>query len=288
MPTPILATKLYIPPTRPQLVPRPRLIEQMNERLRHTPSITLISAPAGFGKTTLVSEWVSKIEHPSAWLSLDGGDSDPSRFLIYLISALQTVERTLGGRLLGILEAPQPPPLESILNRMCGSLCDAVLSAPPGSGQETLEYLERANLFIVPLDNERRWYRYHHLFAELLRQRLQQNIASPFRTGNAETNVNELHFRASKWFEEHGLQMEAFQHAAAAHDIERAEGLIDAKGIPLHFSGGVTPILNWLESLPADVMNARPSLWWRYAAMLLMFYWLVRVLFMQWRPSYER
>jgi len=156
----------------------------------------------------------------------------------------------------------------SILNRMCSSLCEAVLSAPPGAGQETLEYLERANLFIIPLDNERRWYRYHHLFAELLRQRLQQSITSS-KTRDAATDVNELHIRASQWYEAHGLQMEAFQHAAAAHDIERAEGLIDAKGIPLHFSGGVTPILSWLESLPTDVMNARPSLWWRHAAMLL-------------------
>jgi LuxR family maltose regulon positive regulatory protein len=78
-----------------------------------------------------------------------------------------------------------------------------------------------------------------------------------------------LHIRASQWYEENGLQMEAFQHAAAANDIERAERLIDGKGIPLHFSGGVTPILEWLESLPDEVRDARPSLWWRHAAMLL-------------------
>ena len=83
----------------------------------------------------------------------------------------------------------------SILDRLCGPLCDAVLLDPSASGQATLEYLERANLFLVPLDNERRWYRYHHLFAELLRQRLHQSIASS--TEDAASQVNELHLRAS-------------------------------------------------------------------------------------------
>jgi LuxR family maltose regulon positive regulatory protein len=433
-------------------VPRPRLIEKLNEGLQPTPGMTLISAPAGFGKTTLVSNWLSnvrwgtaqkttieiqrsKIQRQVAWLSLDEGDNDPARFLSYLIAALQGIAPDLGTDLSGILQSPQPPPTEmvlttllneittipnrfvlvlddyhtidsklvdhalifliehlppqmhlviatredpdlplarlrargyltelraadlrftfseaaeflnqvmgltlpaddiaalesrtegwvaglqlaaismqgqrdaagfiqsftgshrfvldylveevlaqqpeqiqefllhtSILNRMCGSLCDTVLSAPPGSGQKTLEYLERANLFIVSLDNERRWYRYHHLFAELLRQRLHHIAHSSAAWGGADNLLNELHIRASKWFEEHGLQMEAFQHAAAAHDIERAEELIDGRGIPLHFSGGVIPILNWLESLPKQVKDARPALWWRHAAMLL-------------------
>ncbi len=155
----------------------------------------------------------------------------------------------------------------SILDRMCGPLCDAVLLAPPASGQATLEYLEHANLFLVPLDNERRWYRYHHLFADLLRQRLHQSIASS--TGDAESQVAELHIRASVWYEDHGLSMEAFHHAAAAHDIERAERLIEGKGIPLHFRGAVTALLDWLESLPTTVLDARPSLWVRYASLLL-------------------
>jgi LuxR family maltose regulon positive regulatory protein len=81
--------------------------------------------------------------------------------------------------------------------------------------------------------------------------------------------VSELHLRASQWFEENDLEIEAFQHAAAAHDVERAERLIDGRGIPLHYRGAVMAILDWLESLPAAVLDARPSLWWRYAAMLL-------------------
>src|SRR6202043_465179 len=96
----------------------------------------------------------------------------------------------------------------SILDRMTGPLCDAVMMDPSVSGRETLEYLERANLFIVPLDNERRWYRYHHLFADLLRQRLQQSSASS--TGDEVGDVTELHSRASVWYEDNGLEIEAF------------------------------------------------------------------------------
>ena len=437
MSTPILATKLYIPSPRPKVVLRPRLIQQLNEGLPsgRTPGVTLISAPAGFGKTTLVSEWVAGCERPAAWLSLDDGDNDPVRFLTYLVAALQTIAQNIGAGVLGVLQSPQPPPIESILtallneittvpedfvlilddyhvidskavdhaltfllehqppqmhlviatredpdlplarlraqgqmtelraadlrftaseaaeflnrvmglnlsaanidaletrtegwiaglqlaaismqghqdatrfiqsftgshhfvmdylveevlgqqpervqtfllrtsilDRLCGSLCDAVLLDPSASGQETLEYLEHANLFLIPLDNERRWYRYHHLFADLLRQRLHQNIASPAGTGGAEGAVSELHIRASQWYEDNDLAIEAFQHAAAANDVERAERLMAGKGIPLHFRGGVTPLLEWLETLPTSVMNARPSLWWRHASLLL-------------------
>jgi len=452
---PVLATTLYIPPPRSKIVLRPRLIERLNEGLQRAPGVTLISAPAGFGKTTLVGEWVNdlRIQNPKskivnrkskivdrvAWLSLDEGDNDPARFLTYVIAAVQTIAANAGEGLLAALQSPQPPPAESILtallneinnlpdsfilvlddyhvidakpidqvlsfllehqppqmhlvivtredpdlplarlrargqltelraadlrftaseaadflnqvmdlrlaaddiaaletrtegwiaglqlaalalqgtasmqghkdagsfiksftgshhfimdylveevlyqqsehvqsfllrtsilDRLCGALCDAVLLDPSAPGQGTLEYLERANLFLVPLDNERRWYRYHHLFADLLRQRLQQSFAST--AGDAESRLNELHVRASRWYEDNGFQLEAFRHAAAADDIERAEQLIDGQGLPLHFSGGVTPILEWLESLPAPVLNARPSLWWRHAAMLL-------------------
>ncbi len=431
MSTPILATKLYIPPTRPELVRRPRLIERLNEGLHR--KLTLISAPAGFGKTTLVSEWVAGCERPTAWLSLDEGDNDLTRFLTYLVVALQTIAPIVGKGVLGVLQSPQPPPTESILtallndittipdnfvlvlddyhaidakpvdhaltflldhlspqmhlviatredpqlplarlrgrgqltelrvadlrftpseaagflnqgmglnlssediaaletrtegwiaglqlaaismqghqdaasfitsftgshhfvmdylveevlqqqpesiqtfllhtsilDRLCGPLCDAVLLASDASGQETLEYLEHANLFLIPLDNERNWYRYHHLFADLLRQRLHQSSASP--TGDAESHVNELHFRASVWYENNGLEIEAFHHAIAAYDVERAVRLIEGAGMPLHFRGGVAPVLNWLESLPRTVLDAWPSLWTAYASVLL-------------------
>jgi LuxR family transcriptional regulator, maltose regulon positive regulatory protein len=155
----------------------------------------------------------------------------------------------------------------SLLDRMTGSLCDAVLLNPAGSGQATLEYLEHANLFLVPLDDERRWYRYHHLFADLLRQRLQQKSASS--TGDEVGDVNKLHLRASQWYEDQGLEIEAFHHAAAANDVARAERLIEGEGMPLHFRGAAAPVLNWLESLPKTVLDVRPSLWVMYASTLL-------------------
>src|SRR5207244_4897656 len=105
----------------------------------------------------------------------------------------------------------------SILDHLCGPLCDAVLMDPSVSGRETLESIEHANLFLVPLDNERRWYRYHQLFADLLRQRLHQRSASS--TGDEVGDVAELHKRASQWYEDNGLEIEAFHHAVAANDV---------------------------------------------------------------------
>ena len=89
MPEQLLLTKLYIPPLRQKIVSRPRLIERLNEGLHR--KMILISAPAGFGKTTLVSEWLADCQQPVAWLSLDEGDNEPTRFLTYLIAALQTL-----------------------------------------------------------------------------------------------------------------------------------------------------------------------------------------------------
>src|SRR3972149_9579913 len=122
MPAPILATKLYIPPAWPNAVLRPRLIEQLNEGLQR--KLTLISAPAGFGKTTLVSEWVAVCERPVAWLSLDEGDNDPARFLAYLVSALQTIDVNIGKDLLGVLHTPQPqsPSTESLLTELLNEI----------------------------------------------------------------------------------------------------------------------------------------------------------------------
>ena len=108
MPAPILATKLFIPPSRRSVVLRPRLVERLNEGLAAGNRLTLVSAPAGFGKTTLVGEWLAGCGRPAAWLSLDEADSDPSRFLTYLIAALQTVAPGIGEGLLTVLGSPQP------------------------------------------------------------------------------------------------------------------------------------------------------------------------------------
>src|SRR5436190_212981 len=122
MATPILTTKLYIPPPPSKVVLRRRLIERLNEGLHRTPGVTLISAPAGFGKTTLVSAWVAGCDRPVAWLSLDEGDSDPARFLTYLVAALQTVAAEIGEGVLGVLESPQPPPTDSLLTALLNEI----------------------------------------------------------------------------------------------------------------------------------------------------------------------
>ena len=113
MSTSILATKLYTPPPRSKIVRRSRLIEQLNSGLHRR--LTLISAPAGFGKTTLVSEWAADCGRPTAWLSIDEGDGDITRFLTYLISALQTIKSEIGIEALQGIRASQSPLLESIL-----------------------------------------------------------------------------------------------------------------------------------------------------------------------------
>src|SRR5512136_1182852 len=126
MSTPTLATKLYIPPLRPRIVLRPRLVERLNEGLSSGRKLTLISASAGFGKTTLVSEWVTGCQRPVAWLSLDEGDNDPIRFLAYLVAALQTlalngaegIAANIGEGVLSLLQSPQPPSTESILTAL--------------------------------------------------------------------------------------------------------------------------------------------------------------------------
>jgi LuxR family transcriptional regulator, maltose regulon positive regulatory protein len=432
--TPRLSTKLHRPLPRAHLVRRPQLAARLTQGVLGP--LTLVSAPAGFGKTTLLAQWLAESDMPVAWLSLEPGDSEPVRFLSYLIAALQTLDPHLGAEALTLLQMPRPaavetvltlltndvgshgrdegdfvlvlddyhaldatpidqaltylvehlpphmhlviatredPPLPlarlrarghltevratdlrftpseaaeflsqamglsleaqdiarlatrtegwiaglqlaalslqgqedaagfirsftgshhfvldylveevlgqqdarlqsfllrtSILDRMTGPLCDAVLMDPSVSGQETLEYIERANLFLVPLDNERHWYRYHQLFADLLQQRLHQSVASS--TGDERKGVAELHTRASQWYEENGFSIEAFQHAVAANDVARAERLIEGEGVPLHFRGAGAPVRNWLESLPAAVLNARPSLWVAYASALM-------------------
>jgi LuxR family maltose regulon positive regulatory protein len=352
MSIPLLTTKLYIPPQRPNLVPRPRLMARMKEALRSRHSLMLVSAKAGSGKTTVVSEWLHQQEQPVAWLSLDANDNDPRRFLAYLVAALQRLDTKIGQAMLAQLETSlqaetlvaelindiaassisfllvlddyhliqnewihqavgflvehQPPEMQlvlitrvdpplplarlrgrgrvteirdhdlrftlaettqflndsmalelsteavstlewrtegwiaglqmagismqgrkqdgdltgfieafggtnrfildylreevlnqqapaiqdflietSILERMCGDVCDAVrfsqagsqpgsAEASSGDSQAILAHLERANLFVMPLDDIRLWYRYHHLFADQLQSTLRQ------------------------------------------------------------------------------------------------------------------
>ncbi len=415
MSTSILATKLYVPPPRPKVVLRPRLIERLNEGLLRGCRLTLISASAGFGKTTLVSEWIASCGMPVAWLSLDEGDNDPARFISYLVAGLQTIKAGFGEGLLATLQSPQPLQIEtilttllneistipenfllvlddyhsidsqsvdqslafliehqppqmqlliatredphlplarlrvrgqltelraadlrftpaeaaeflnqvmglnlsaeditaleastegwiaglqlaalsmqgrsdaasfiksftgshhfvldylveevlqqqpesiqtfllrtSILDRLCGPLCDAVLLDTSASGQDTLEALERANLFIVPLDNERRWYRYHHLFGDLLHQRL-----------GKPKEFAEFHLRASRWHEENGDLGAAFHHAIAAGDFVRAARLAEVAWQGMNESFQSAAWLSWVKKLPDKLIRTRPVL----------------------------
>jgi len=121
MSAPILAPKLYVPPPQPRAVLPPRLIERLDEGALHR-KLALISAPAGFGKTTLVGEWVAGCGRPVAWLSLDEGDNDPARFLAYLVAALQTVAPNVGEGALGALLSPQPPPTESVMTALLNEI----------------------------------------------------------------------------------------------------------------------------------------------------------------------
>jgi LuxR family maltose regulon positive regulatory protein len=140
----------------------------------------------------------------------------------------------------------------SILDRMCGPLCDAILDEAGTASQSTLQQIHQANLFLIPLDNERGWYRYHHLFGDLLRKRLLQ----------AENHdAKRLNLNASRWFEDNGYALEAFQHAAAAEDINRVLQLVDAGHTPLYLRGYAVPVLRWLQSLSSETKDARPILW---------------------------
>jgi LuxR family maltose regulon positive regulatory protein len=421
---PILATKLYIPPLPPKAVVRPRLVKQLADGLSLGSKLTLISAPAGFGKSTLVGEWIASCERQAAWLSLDENDSDPSRFLIYFISALQKISPNLGAGLLDALQSPQSPPIEtvltallneitinsinfilvlddyhladaqpvddilsflinhlpaqmhlvittredpflpiprlrarnqltevraadlrftsseaaeflnevmelglsaedvaalenrtegwiaglqlaalsmkgqqdvhgfiqafagdhryivdylveevlrrqpepvrnfllhtSILERLNGLLCDAV-TTQTGS-KSKLEQLQRGNLFLISLDDKRAWYRYHHLFADVLRMHLMAERPDL---------VPVLHHRASEWYEQNGLTAEAIRHALAAKDFERAAELIE-KAIPFMRQSRQEPtLLAWLKALPDKIFQNHPVLNINYAGTLL-------------------
>jgi LuxR family maltose regulon positive regulatory protein len=134
MATPLLTTKLYIPPVRPGLVSRPHLIERLNAGLHR--KLTLISAPAGFGKTTLRSEWVRSCGRSVAWISLDESDNDLACYLAYFVAALQTIEANIGEGVLSAFQAPQPPPIESVLTGLINQI--AAKSNLPSSSMTTM------------------------------------------------------------------------------------------------------------------------------------------------------
>jgi LuxR family maltose regulon positive regulatory protein len=146
----------------------------------------------------------------------------------------------------------------SVLESMSAPLCDALTGRNDGQGM--LERLERENLFVVPLDDERRWYRYHHLFADVLRSRLQRE--QPER-------IRELHRRAAAWYERNGWSSEAVRHALAAQEHDRAADLVEDVARKMWNRGEVMTLLGWLEALPEETKRRRPQLLLQYAAALL-------------------
>jgi LuxR family maltose regulon positive regulatory protein len=158
-----------------------------------------------------------------------------------------------------------PPPVQtfllrtSILERFSASLCDAVLEQT--DSQQMLEFLERANVFVVPLDGQRRWYRYHALFAEALRARLEQT------EGEA---VSALNLRASRWYAEKGYRNEAARHAISAGDWERAADLIEQRYAFVWVNSEHAMVRRWLGKLPVEIVRARPRLCLAYAKTLFM------------------
>jgi LuxR family transcriptional regulator, maltose regulon positive regulatory protein len=412
-PDALLATKLHVPRTRPGFVVRPRLADRLAQA--HEGELTLVCAPAGFGKTALLADWARGGQRPVAWLSLDDADNDPVRFWRHAAAALDTVRPGIADRvaaLLGglqptsfeavvttlvnelagvteevvlvlddyhLIEAPQvhaslgflidhlPPQLHlvlasradpplplarlrasgqlvelrerdlrftpeeaaellrttigpdlpqaaiaaladrtegwvaglqlaslslqgrtdiaafvagfsgshryvldylaeevlarqpehlvgflletSVLERLSGPLCDAVCGRT--DSQRLLEHVERANLFLLPLDEVRGWWRYHHLFADLLRARLARE--QPER-------APELHASAAAWCEQHGLLDDAVRHALAAGDAVWAARLIEQHFDAMLWRSEDVTFRRWLQALPAELVRSRPRL----------------------------
>ncbi len=146
----------------------------------------------------------------------------------------------------------------SILERFTGPLCNAVTGKNDGQGM--LQQLEQANLFIIPLDNERRWYRYHHLFADLLRSRLQELKPD---------QVQVLHQRACEWFEHEGLLPEAVNHALIVNAFERAAHLIEKAAEMQRQAGEIATLTGWMNALPDSIRRDRPALSLAYARALV-------------------
>jgi len=419
METPILTTKLYTPTPQTPAIHRPALLEKLNQGLAG--KLTLVVAPAGFGKSTLISQWVQESRRPATWLTLDEHDNDPARFLIYLIAALQQLHPTCGTQTAALLRSPQPPPMETllitllneatllpqpclligddyhlitaeaihqmmnfllahlpqqlhfvlvsrqvppltlarlrvqgalteiqatdlrfsateaaeffaratseplpaaivadlhertegwpaglrlaavvlqgapptvraarvatlladfrgdehhvfdylteevfdrlsieqqtflvqtaVLDRLCGPLCAAVTDNQ--ESQPLLEGLVRDNLFLLPLDNQRQWYRYHPLFADFLRHRLQRQSAG---------QVDAYHRRAANWYAGQGFAEAAIDHALAAHDDQLAAQLIEDNCLRLARSNEVFRLTGWLRLLPPSFIQSRPLL----------------------------
>ena len=410
---PLLRTKLNPPARQPHIIPRPRLIQLLNEGLKS--KLILISAPPGYGKTSLLGDWIQNSSLKTAWYAIDENDKNPLFFLTYTISSLQNINPSIGNAAITSLQSPHPPPMESILTslindivqvrhdvifvlddyhlidtppiqallgfliehlpdnmhliiasrsdpslplarvrslhqltevraadlcfnpeeistlfnkkwnfglssgeitsiadktegwvaglqllglslqdrtdispfiqafqadnryiadylmeevlnrqpepvqafllqtailqRLCGPLCDTLTGQE--NGQDMLNRLEKANLFLFPLDKERIWYRYHRLFSDLLRHRLE--------TARGQ-NLADLHLRAARWYHRQGMKEDAVKHTLAAGDYPQAARQIEDIVENFWDRGEQFKFLEWFKELPEDIFSSNPRL----------------------------
>ncbi len=293
----VLASRADPPLPVARLRARGQLVELRAADLRFTPAEATTFLTDGMGLPLSAAQVAALEMRTEGWiagLQLAALAMRDRSDLADFLSAFTGSNRFVGDYLVAEVFVRQPPHLQafllqtSILDRMCGALCDAVmgietleqpaLSLSKGSNvgtfqpadvrsaysQLVLEQLERSNLFTIGLDDERRWYRYHHLFGEALRERL--------ISGATEAAIATLHRRASAWYAGHGLVVEAVHHALAAQDWERAACLIEEQGLQLILSGQVHTVLGWLNAIPTDFLQLRPILIVHYAAGLMFTY----------------
>ena len=197
---------------------------------------------------SLTEGWIASIR--MAAISMQGCENIPS-FIAEFAGTHRHIMDYLVEEVLGRQEDSVQQFLvqTSVLDRLSAPLCNAVTGGD--SGQGMLDHLQSANLFVVPLDESRKWFRYHHLFSDLLRDRLLKTQSDL---------IPVLHRRASAWFEHEGLTSEAIQHALAAKDLEHAADLIESVAVPLISQGKISAPQGWLEKLPEDVILSRPWL----------------------------
>jgi LuxR family maltose regulon positive regulatory protein len=270
---------------------RGQLSELRAADLRFTPdeATTFLNDVMGLSLTTAdIAALEERTEGWIAGLQLAALAMRDRADLSSFVSAFSGSNRFIVDYLAAEVLARQPAHMQAfllqtaILEWLCGPLCDAVMSVEeavrPSSSQISaaasqptvaihsysqilLEELERANLFLVPLDNDRRWYRYHHLFAEVLRGRLMSGATAEM--------VATLHRRASGWFEQNGWVAEAVEHALLGQDGSRAARLVELHGESMRMRGELATLLRWLEALPEEVVRAHPKLGLNHAFLLV-------------------
>jgi LuxR family maltose regulon positive regulatory protein len=264
----VISTRSDPPIPMAKLRSRGQVVEVRADKLRFTPDEAAAFLTQTMG-LALSSEQVAALaERAEGWiaglqmaaLSMQGRDAER---VDAFIRAFAGTNRFIMDYLLEEVLAREPEEIQTfllrtaILNRLSGPLCDAVIgNHPEGTGvldgQGMLEMLERRNLFVVPLDDDRRWYRYHHLFADLLQTQLQKSLGVQ--------NVARLHLRAAEWYEQNGSILDAIHHASIASDDELVERLIKQNYLEMMNRGEMSWVRFWMGNLSKELIYRRPWL----------------------------